>query len=161
MPDAINPHVPPGRPFKNTAGLAPPMPSSLAVASRTMAFVLAVGATGWAAFCVLPLLIAGWRGFLMFAPGYIVTFGYYWRVAARPSRLSCRIIWGFSLLTQSVWLVWMGLPLLEFGQAGIDATDVGAVMAMGFVLWWFVAAAISLFGVLVDPGEQAIDHPGY
>lgn len=45
MPDAMNPYGPPHERSDSTASLAPPNPSPLAVASRTMGCVLAAGAT--------------------------------------------------------------------------------------------------------------------
>lgn len=156
MPDATNPYGSSHQPSNSMACPGPFKPRPLAVASRTMAGVLAAGATAWAVFCVLLVLAFPWRGVLIFGPGYIVTFCYYWRAIACPPLILCRVIWGISLLVQGAWLALIssfGLPdLHELGKEPLAAA---------MVVWWGTSTVISLVGLLIDPGEESLDSPGY
>lgn len=117
-----------------------------ALVSRTLALVLAIGATPWALVCLFLNSIGSWDGLLVAVPGYLVTCGYYWRAIGRPSQWCCRGIWGCSLLVQGGWLTHM---LTLEGSIG------DSLVTYVIITWWTTSSIVSLAGLLIDPGEQA------
>ena len=125
----------------------PPRPpdSDRVVLLRSLAGLLAVGATLWGVFCALFIIFGGWRAQVVFGPGYAVMVGYYWRALGRPSPAWCRAIWGWSLLVQGAWLSWVVVAMLA-----------GPLGAGGFgilvIVWWIFATGASLIALLMEPG---------
>ncbi len=126
---------------------SPPDPERIAQL-RTMARVLAVGATLWALFCAWFIIAGSWRALLTLGPGYVITVGYYWRAFGRPSPNWCRAIWGLSLLVQGAWLGWVVLAMFS-GPLG------GGPFGLLMLVWWTAATLLSLIALLMEPGGPA------
>ena len=130
----------------------PPNPGR-AVKVRTMARVLAVGATMWGVLCAWFVIFGSWAGVLIFGPGYVITVGYYWRAFGRPSPKWCRAIWGLSLLVQGSWFGCMVTALFSGPPRGdLSSGDLWGII---MVAWWTGATIVSLVALLIDRGHPA------
>jgi hypothetical protein len=119
------------------------------VQMRVMAGLLATGGICWGLFCLL-FIIGGdkTRSLLLFTPGYLVTAGYIIRSRSILSLPARRCIWAFSLVVQGAWLGWY------FGGAVYEGARL-SVFDFACALWWCVAVAASLFGLLAEPREPS------
>lgn len=115
---------------------------------RTIAGILAIGATFWAIF-IGYLVIYDWpHALLWFGPGYVVTVAYYWRALGHPSRNWCRAIWGLSLLVQATWLTYIVVGAFH-GRVDDEA------FTRVIVAWWAGSVVLSFIGLFLDPGRAA------
>lgn len=116
---------------------------------RLSAGLLAAGGTAWALLCAAVILSGGanWHSIAVFGPGFIVTYGYYWRALAPPPMMFCRVIWGSSLLVQGSWLAFIAAE--AWGELGNGPAPPGVYMV---VFWWSSSTLLSLVGLCLDPG---------
>jgi hypothetical protein len=115
---------------------------------RLCARLLAFFATLWAVFCAVFVVAGSSRALLIFAPGYIVTAGYYWRGFGRPSRGWRRAIWCTSLLVHGTWL---GCVL----AASLAGPIGGGLSGLIVVAWWSVATAVSIIAIRLEDDDAA------
>jgi hypothetical protein len=104
---------------------------------------LAISATGWAILCALFLIGGSWRAALVFAPGYIVTVGYYWRAFGRPPQNWRIAIWGASFVVQGAWLAWIIIGMLS-GPLG------GGLFGITLIAWWAYSSFVSLICLIME-----------
>jgi hypothetical protein len=123
----------------------PTSPRNRLLHLRLLAGFLAAGATLWAIFIAIFVLIDWPRAILWFGPGYILTAAYYWRALGRPSPNWARAIWILSLLIQGTWLIYFLLAAFH-GRVENDPFD-KIIFA-----WWTISTLISLIALFLEPG---------
>lgn len=119
---------------------------------KYIAWILVVGGAFWAAWLVVPTVGAlaspeTWRGrdapiILYLVCGFLVYFGWLWRTQHVPSRLRAVILWGGSLVVNSVWP-----SIVAFGG---DEAARGVIFHTIAGLWWLFASCLSLVALIVD-----------
>ncbi len=120
------------------------------VTPRVVAFILAVLSTVPVAFYAVGVAAApDWGGVLIFAPGCLLTIGYYWRTFATPPLNWRRAIWILSILVQGTWcfaVAWNAYDALQHGNgyAGLW----GLVLAAGI---WGVPLGLSILALCLEP----------
>jgi hypothetical protein len=99
----------------------PPKPDPIAPGTlHIIAAVLAIESTALGALCAILIAISSsWWVTAIFAPGYLMTAGYYWRAFRQPSLMWRRAIWIFSILVQGAWFfieAWFSYDALRRGN---------------------------------------------
>lgn len=117
---------------------------------RVIAMVLAVGASLWGTLLAIVLLISPTLlGFVVFAPGYLVTLGYFVRATQSVARPLRRGIWSLSILVQGTWSLVAVWGIL---QSGWDFAP-GPVF---IVSWWWLTTGLSAVCLMLEPADANI-----
>jgi len=108
--------------------------------------ILALGGLCWGLFVFVLVFAPGATelGYVVFLPGYFVTFEYLLRACWTPSIELRRFIWGSSAVVQGSWLVFYVLSVPIRGGIQLLATA-----------WWTIAFGISVYALFkdVDPAN--------
>jgi hypothetical protein len=114
---------------------------------QLLARFLAAGGVLWGLFCLpmvldidSPLKVA------MFAPGYLVTVGYFVRGFTRTPPGRARAIWGLSSLVQGAWLAAFAWSALT-GRGFLRSTYPVAG-------WWGLSFIASVYGWMAEPRSR-------